>query len=44
MHAAYDVGFAIDRRGKVSFVRHSIVVLRRDQAGVVLVTSYPVRP
>jgi hypothetical protein len=44
LHSAYDVGFAIDRRGKVSFVRHSIVVLRRDQAGVVLVTSYPVRP
>jgi hypothetical protein len=41
MHAPYDVGFAIDRHGKVSFVRHSIVVLRRDQAGVVLVTSYP---
>jgi hypothetical protein len=42
LHSAYDVGFAIDRRGRVSLVRHALVVLRRDQAGVVLVTSYPV--
>jgi hypothetical protein len=39
----YDVGFAIDRTGKVSFVRHALVVLRRDASGVVLVTSFPRR-
>jgi hypothetical protein len=38
----YDIGFAVDRRGLVRFVRHAVVVLRRDHAGVVLVTSYPV--
>jgi hypothetical protein len=37
----YDVGFAVDRSGKVTFVRQATVVLRRDSAGVVLVTSYP---
>jgi uncharacterized protein YukE len=41
--APYDLGFAIDRRGMVTFVRHATVVLRRDSAGVVIVTSYPVR-
>jgi hypothetical protein len=43
LHSPYDVGFAIDRSGKVTFVRHAIVVLRRDQAGVILVTSFPTR-
>jgi uncharacterized protein YukE len=38
----YDVGFAVDRRGLVRFVRRTVVVLRRDHAGIVLVTSYPV--
>jgi uncharacterized protein YukE len=37
----YDIGFAINRRGTVSFVRQAMVVLRRDHAGIVLVTSYP---
>jgi uncharacterized protein YukE len=43
MNSAYDVGFVLDRRGTVRFVRRALVVLRRDPAGVVLVTSYPVR-
>jgi hypothetical protein len=38
----YDIGFAVDRRGLVRFVRRTVVVLRRDHAGIVLVTSYPV--
>jgi Bacterial CdiA-CT RNAse A domain len=37
----YDVGFAINARGRVTFVRQAVVVLRRDHAGIVLVTSYP---
>jgi hypothetical protein len=37
----YDVGFAIDRQGKVTFVKQAAVVLRRDRAGIVMVTSYP---
>lgn len=37
----YDVGFAIDGRGRVRFIRQAMVVLRRDSAGIVLVTSYP---
>jgi uncharacterized protein YukE len=39
----YDLGFTIDRRGTVRFVRQATVVLRRDHRGdVVVVTSYPV--
>jgi uncharacterized protein YukE len=38
----FDIGFAVDRRGLVRFVRGAVVVLRRDHAGVVLVTSYPI--
>lgn len=37
----YDVGFGIDRSGKVTFIKQTRVVLRRDSAGIVLVTSYP---
>ena len=43
LDSPYDVGFAIDRAGKVTFVRHALVVLRKDAAGVVLVTSFPRR-
>jgi hypothetical protein len=38
----YDVGYAVDRRGLVRFVKQVTLVMRRDSAGVVLVTSYPV--
>jgi uncharacterized protein YukE len=41
LQTPYDVGFAINRGGRVTFVRQAIVVLRRDHAGVVVVTSYP---
>jgi uncharacterized protein YukE len=37
----YDVGFAVNARGRVTFVRQAVIVLRRDHAGIVLVTSYP---
>lgn len=37
----YDVGFAINAHGRVTFVRQAIVILRRDNAGIVLRTSYP---
>jgi uncharacterized protein YukE len=40
----YDLGFAVDRRGTVRFARQAVVVLRHDQSGIVLVTSYPVIP
>jgi uncharacterized protein YukE len=39
--APYDVGFAINARARVTFVREAVVVLRRDSTGVYLVTSYP---
>jgi hypothetical protein len=38
----YDVGFAVNARAQVTFVKRAIVILRRDNAGIVLVTSYPV--
>jgi hypothetical protein len=38
----YDLGFGVDRRGTVRFARQALVVLRRDDSGVVVVTSYPV--
>jgi uncharacterized protein YukE len=37
----YDVGFAVDRSGRVRFIRQAAVILRRDHAGIVVVTSYP---
>jgi uncharacterized protein YukE len=37
----YDIGYAITRSGHVTFVRSTMVVLRRDGAGVLVVTSYP---
>jgi hypothetical protein len=43
MASLHDLGFAVDRNGKVTFLRHATVVLRRDSAGIVLVTSYPLR-
>jgi hypothetical protein len=42
LRSAYDIGYVLDRRGTVRFVRHAVVVLRHDGAGVVMVTSYPV--
>jgi hypothetical protein len=41
LDSPYDVGFAIDRTGKITFVRNALVVLRKDANGVVLVTSFP---
>jgi uncharacterized protein YukE len=37
----YDVGYGIDRSGTVRFIKVAKVVLRRDSAGIVMVTSYP---
>jgi hypothetical protein len=37
----YDIGFAINAHARVTFIRQAIVVLRRDSAGIVLLTSYP---
>lgn len=37
----YDVGFAVNAHGRVTFIRQATVILRRDQAGIVVVTSYP---
>jgi Bacterial CdiA-CT RNAse A domain len=37
----YDVGFAINAQARVTFVRQAIVVLRRDHAGVLVLTSFP---
>jgi uncharacterized protein YukE len=37
----YDLGYAVNAAGRLTFVRQAIVVLRRDSAGIVLVTSYP---
>jgi hypothetical protein len=37
----FNIGFAIDTSGKVTFVRETTVVLRRDGAGIVLLTSFP---
>jgi len=41
MQAPYHVGFGVNRRGRVEFIRHALVVLRRDSSGLLLVTSYP---
>jgi hypothetical protein len=38
----YDLGFGVDRHGTVRFARQAVVVLRRDQSGIVMVTSFPV--
>jgi Bacterial CdiA-CT RNAse A domain len=38
----YDIGFAVDAGGRVRFVRETVVILRRDHAGVLMRTSYPV--
>jgi uncharacterized protein YukE len=40
--APYDVGFAVSSRARVTFVKESLVVLRRDSTGFHLVTSYPI--
>lgn len=41
MSSPYDLGMVVNRRGLVRFVRHAVVVLRHDGAGVVMVTSFP---
>jgi len=41
LQAPYHVGFGVNRRGRVEFIRQAVVVLRRDRSGLLLVTSYP---
>jgi hypothetical protein len=40
--SADDLGFTVDRQNKVRFAHNAVVVLHRDPAGVVVVTSHPV--
>jgi hypothetical protein len=40
--SGHHLGFTLDRRNTVRLVSGAVVVLRRDSAGVVLVTSHPV--
>jgi hypothetical protein len=42
LRVPYDIGFAIDRSGTVRFAREALVVLRHDERGLVIKTSYPV--
>jgi hypothetical protein len=37
----YNVGFAVTADNRVTFVRETVVVLRHDRVGIVVVTSYP---
>jgi uncharacterized protein YukE len=37
----FDIGFAIDATGRVTFIKETTVVLRRDGAGIILLTSFP---
>jgi hypothetical protein len=37
----FDIGFAIDASGRVTFIRETTVVLRHDGFGIVLLTSFP---
>jgi uncharacterized protein YukE len=41
LNVPYDVGYGVDRSGTVRFIKAVKVVLRRDSAGIVMVTSYP---
>lgn len=40
--SAGDLGFTVDRHNTVRFAHNAVVVLQRDSAGIVLVTSHPV--
>ena len=39
----YDIGMAVDRRGRVTFLKSAYVVLRRDATGVYVLTGFPRR-